>query len=197
MEVRLILPLEVGKVSNQLDHGHLDDSEREWLRASRRTAARRSWLLIGVLVVAAVILAWLTVDGLPGQDQAGPTTTTPSQRAVADGQQALADWGEFAVTYDLGKVKDSFWTNGPQYKQLAKEAKARKGQEVGPPPYTMTMTGVQVLEPRPDQRVLRGKVQMARPGERSRTFNWDVWMQLDEADGGHWRLWTVRDTAPS
>jgi hypothetical protein len=61
----------------------------------------------------------------------------------------------------------------------------------------MTMTGVQVLEPRPDQRVLRGKVQMARPGEQSRTFNWDVWMQLDEADGGHWRLWTVRDTAPS
>ena len=51
--------------------------------------------------------------------------TTPSQRAVADGQQALADWGEFAVTYDLGKVKDSFWTNGPQYKQLAKEAKAQ------------------------------------------------------------------------
>lgn len=197
MEVRLILPLEVGKVSNQLDHGHLDDSEREWLRASRRTAARRSWLLIGVLVLAAIFLAWLTVDGLPGGDRAATTTTTPDQRAIADGEQALADWGEFAVSNDLADVKDSFWANGPQYKQLAKEAKARKGQEVGPPPYTMTMTGVQVLEPRPDQRVLRGKVQMARPGEQSRTFNWDVWMQLDEADGGHWRLWTVRDTAPS
>ena len=43
-------------MSDRLDHGHLDDSEREWLRASRRSAARKSWLLIGVLVVAAIFL---------------------------------------------------------------------------------------------------------------------------------------------
>jgi hypothetical protein len=183
-------------VSDQFDH--LDDSEREWLRASRRSAARRSWLLIGVLVVAAVILAWLTVDGGPGPKRAAaPTTTTPDQRAIADGQRALADWGEFAVTYDLGKVKDTFWANGPQYKQLAREAKEHKGKAVGPPPYTMTMTPVRVLQPRPNQRVLRGRVQMTRPGEQPQTFNWDVWMQLDQADGGQWRLWTVRTTAGS
>ena len=50
-------------MSDRFDH--LDDNEREWLRASR-SAARRSWLLIGVLVVAALALAWLTVDGLLG-----------------------------------------------------------------------------------------------------------------------------------
>ena len=61
-------------MSNQFDH--LDDSEREWLRASRRSAARRSWLLIGLLVVAAIILAWVTVDGRPGQKQAAATTTS-------------------------------------------------------------------------------------------------------------------------
>src|SRR5215213_11422596 len=85
------------RVSDRLDHGHLDDSEREWLRASRRSAARRSWLLIGVLVVAAIILAWLTVDGRPGQKQAAATTTstTVDQRVIADGQRALTDWGEF------------------------------------------------------------------------------------------------------
>jgi hypothetical protein len=180
-------------VSNQFDH--LDDSEREWLRASRRSAARRSWLLIGVLVVAAIILAWLTVDGRPGQNRAAaPTTTTADQRAIADGQRALADWGVFAVTNDLGQVKDTFWANGPQYKQLASEAKARK-KPIGPPPYTVTMSGVQVLKPRPDQRVLRGRVQMSRPGERPQTFNWDVVMQLDQAAGGQWRLWTVRPVA--
>jgi hypothetical protein len=180
-------------VSNQFDH--LDDSEREWLRASRRSAARRSWLLIGVLVVAAIILAWLTVDGRPGQNRAAaPTTTTADQRAIADGQRALADWGVFAVTNDLGQVKDTFWANGPQYKQLASEAKARK-KPIGPPPYTVTMSGVQVLKPRPDQRVLRGRVQMSRPGERPQTFNWDVVMQLDPAAGGQWRLWTVRPVA--
>ena len=169
-------------MSNQFDH--LDDSEREWLRASRRSAARRSWLLIGVLVVAAIILAWLTVDGRPGKKQAAATTTstTVDQRVIA---------------YDLGKVKDTFWANGPQYKQLAREAKAHKGKAVGPPPYAMTITPAQVLKPSPNQRVLRGRVQMIRPGEQPRAFNWDVWMQLDPADGGQWRLWTVRNTSGS
>jgi hypothetical protein len=181
-------------VSDQFDH--LDDNEREWLRASRRTAARRSWLLIGILVVVALFLAWLTVDGLPRLSRQPTTTTSADQRAIADGEQALADWGEFAVTNDLATVKDTFWADGPQYKQLEREAKQRK-EPIGPPPYKMTMTGVQVLKPRDDQRVLRGRVQMTRPGERPQSFNWDVWMQLDQADGGHWRLWTVRNTAGS
>ena len=183
-------------MSDRLDHGHLDDSEREWLRASRRSAARKSWLLIGVLVVAAIVLAWLTVDGLPGGDDA-PATTTPEQRIIADGEQALADWGEFAVSNNLSDVKESFWADGPQYKQLAKEAKERKGEPIGPPPYKMTMSEVKVIAPsnRADQRVLRGQVQMTRPGEEPQSFNWDVWLQLDKASDGRWRLWTVRETA--
>ena len=179
-------------MSHQFDH--LDDSEREWLRASRRNAARRSWLLIGVLVVIAIILAWLTVDGLPGTNRAATTTTTVDQRAIADGERALADWGEFAVSNNLADVKDSFWANGPQYKQLAKEAKQRQGEPIGPPPYKMAMTGVKVIVPRADQRVLRGKVEMTRPGEKPQRFNWDVWLQLDPASEGRWRLWTVRQT---
>jgi hypothetical protein len=180
-------------VSDRFDH--LDESEREWLRSTRRSAARRSWLLIGVLVLIAIFLAWLTVDGLPGLNRQATTTTTVEQRAIADGERALADWGEFAVTNNLDTVKDTFWANGPQYKLLAKEAKERKGQPLGPPPYTMTLSGVQVLKPRDDQRVLRGRVQVTRPGERPQSFNWDVWLQVDQAAGGRWRLWTVRDTA--
>jgi hypothetical protein len=160
--------------------------------ASLLTAARRTWLLIGVLVLAAILLAWLTVDGLPWGGGAQPTTTTPDQRVVADGEKALADWGHFAVSNNLSDVKDSFWVNGPQYKQLAKEAKARKPIEG--PPYTMTMSGVEVIPARDDQRVLRGKVEMTRPGEKPQTFNWDVWLQVDPEAGGRWRLWTVRDT---
>jgi hypothetical protein len=61
----------------------------------------------------------------------------------------------------------------------------------------MTMTGVKVIAPsnRADQRVLRGQVQMTRPGEDPQSFNWDVWLQLDQASDGRWRLWTVRETA--
>jgi hypothetical protein len=182
-------------VSHQFDH--LEDSEREWLRASRRNAARRSWLLIGALVLIAILLAWLTVDGLPGADRKATTTTTPDQRAIADGEKALADWGQFAVSNDLRDVKDSFWANGPQYKQLAKEAKQRQGEPIGPPPYKMTMTGVKVIAPRPDQRILRGTVEMTRPGEKPQSFNWEIWLQQDRASDGRWRLWTVRTTSPS
>jgi hypothetical protein len=181
-------------VSEHFDH--LDDNEREWLRASRRNAARRSWLLIVVLVAAALLLAWLTVDGLPwGGGGAATTTTTPDQRVVADGEEALADWGVFAVSNDLADVKDSFWANGPQYKLLAEESKDRKA--LGPPPYKMTMTDVKVIKPggREDQRVLRGKVQLTRAGEKPQSYDWDVLLQVDPAAGGRWRLWTVTPTA--
>ena len=182
-------------MSDRFDH--LEDSEREWLRASRRSAARRSWLLIVVLVVVAIFLAWLTPRVLPdGQDRAAPSTTTPEQRAVADGERALADWGRFAVTNDLRVVKDSFWPNGPQYKQLAQEAKG-SDKPIGPPPYQVTMSGVRVLTPRPNERVLRGRVQFSRPGERQQAYTWDVWLRRDTKSGDRWRLWTVRETAGS
>jgi hypothetical protein len=178
-------------VSDRFDS--IEDSERVWLDAKRRSAARRSWLLIGALVLIAVFLAWLTVDGLGG-GRAVTTTTTAEQRALADGQQALADWGRFAVTNDLRVLKDSFWANGPQYKLLAEEAQKRD-KPIGPPPYTVTTAGVRVITARPDQRVLRGRVQFTRPGEVAQTNAWDVWMRRDDASGGRWRLWTVRETA--
>jgi hypothetical protein len=170
----------------------IEESERVWLDAKRRSAARRSWLLIGALVLVAVFFAWLTVDGFGGR-QAATTTTAVDQRALADGQQALSDWGRFAVTNDLRVLKDSFWANGPQYKQLAKEAQARD-RPLGGPAYTVTMTGVQVINARADQRVLRGRVLLTRPGEVAQTYSWDIWMQRDDDAGGRWRLWTVRET---
>jgi hypothetical protein len=172
------------------------DGERELLRDERRQAARRNALLIGIAVLVAAILAWVTV-GRPDNGGKATATTSVNQRAIADGEKALADWGQFAVSNDLRDVKDSFWANGPQYKQLAKEAKARQGKTIGPPPYKMTMTVARVLSPRENQRVLRGRVEMTRPGEKAQHFNWDVWLQRDPTSDGRWRLWTVRTTAPS
>jgi hypothetical protein len=172
----------------------INEPERVWLDRQRRSAARRSWLLIGLLVLIALFLAWLWADGFGG-GTATTTTTTTEQRALADGQQALADWGRFGVTSDLRTIKDSFWANGPQYKLLAREAE-KHPKPIGPPAYTVTMTGVQVINARADERVLRGKVSFTRPGEVPQTYNWDVWMRRDDASGGRWRLWTVRQTAP-
>ena len=174
-------------------YNYIGDDEELWLESKRRAAARRSWLLIGALVLIAILLAWLWTNGLGGG--AATTTTTADQRALADGRQALADWGRFGVTGDLRTLKDSFWANGPQYKLLAKQAQ-QGGKPIGPPPYTVKMTGVQVINARADERVLRGKVSFTRPGEAPQTYNWDVWMRRDDASGGRWRLWTVRETAP-
>lgn len=169
----------------------MNESEREWLRASRRRANRRTWLLIALLVVVAIVLAWLTVR-MPGDErQAATATTTVDQRALADGQRALADWGRFAVSKDLGVVKESFWSNGPQYKELATEA--RQGKALGPPAYQITMSGARVLPRSGNERVLRGKVQVTRPGEVEQNYEWDVLMRRDDKAGGRWRLWTVVD----
>jgi hypothetical protein len=52
-----------------------------------------------------------------------------------------------------------------------------------------------VIDSGDEQRVLRGRVQLTRPGEQAQTYSWDVWMRQDPAAGGRWRLWTVRPTA--
>jgi hypothetical protein len=54
----------------------LDDAEREWLNASRRAAARRTWLLIAVLVLIGLVLAWVTIEGLPVTRTRATKTTT-------------------------------------------------------------------------------------------------------------------------
>ena len=179
-------------MSHQFDH--LDESEREWLRSSRRSAARRTWLLIGVLVLVALGLAWLTMNGPPFRSRsASPPALTADQQALADGRRALEAWGRFAVTNDLGDLRDWFWANGPQYKQLAEEARKRK-RAPGPPAYQFTLaSNMRVLAPTAEQRVLRGRVEVTRPAEPVQRFNWDVWMRRD-GETGRWRLWTVQPT---
>jgi hypothetical protein len=178
-------------------YNYIRDDEQLWLDKKRRSAGRRTTLMIVAFVVLALVAAMLWVANDLGGGKAATTTTTADQRVQADGQQALADWGRFGVTGDLRTLQDSFWANGPQYKLLAKEAE-KHPKPIGPPAYTVKLTVVQVKNAaRADERVLRGKVSFTRPGEAPQTFNWDVWMRRDDASGGRWRLWTVRETAPS
>jgi hypothetical protein len=178
-------------VSHRYDH--LEESEREWLRSSRQRAARRTWLLIVVLVLIAIGLAWLTLDGPGAKPRAARPTLSADQRAMADGQAALDAWGRFAVSNQLADLRDTFWTNGPQYKQLARE-EVERSKPLGPPAYTFTLSGTRVLAPSANQRVLRGHVRVTRPGEVVQGYDWDVWLRRDDASG-RWRLWTVANTA--
>jgi hypothetical protein len=183
------------------DHfDHLDHNERLWLHAvRRRRAARRARLLAGVLLVVAVLLALVASDGSPAPkvQAPAPAPAAPSaeQLALQDGQRALDSWGRFAVTNDLRHLRDYFWRDGPQYRDLLGLAKLRAGQRpLGPPAYRFVLSGARVLAPSPDQRVLQGRVRVSRPGERAQSYRWNVWMRRDRSSDGRWRLWTVEAT---
>jgi hypothetical protein len=173
---------------------HDFDDERRWVRPPPRHRRR---LLLGLALVAAVVLVSLALGGRsdvlppPHRMPAGPTA---EQQALEAGQRALEAWGRFAVTNHLGTLRGWFWTNGPQYRKLAREAKLRRGTNpIGPPPYRFAFTRVRVLAPSPGHRILRGRVRVTRPGERGQSYGWDVWMRRG-APGDRWRLWTVEAT---
>jgi hypothetical protein len=116
-------------VADRFDY--LDQGEREWLRATRRRSARRRARLAAAAVLAVVLGLTVLASGgsrerqLPAPVPAGPTA---EQRALEDGERALAAWGRFAVTNDLRQLRGHFWANGPQYQDLLRLAKLRAGR---------------------------------------------------------------------
>jgi hypothetical protein len=184
-------------VADRFDY--LDQSEREWLRATqRRSAARRARLLAAVVLVVVLGLSLLASGGSPEIRVSPPVPAGPiaEQQALEDGQRALDSWGRFAVTNDLRQLRDYFWADGPQYQDLLRLARLRGRQRpLGPPPYRFVLARAQVLAPSPDQRILQGRVQVSRRGEKMQSYRWNVWMRRDPASGGRWRLWTVEAAA--
>jgi len=175
----------------------LDENEREWLRSSRRQRSRRAWVsLLGAAVVLG-LLVWLVIALLPrggGGGTTPPVGTSAQQRLIADSRQALQDWGRFGVSGDLNRVKASFWPNGPQYKQLAREAAGLKKRPVGPPAYQFVLEDPVTVLQAGNDRLVRGVVKSTRQGQPSRSFRWDIYMRQDPASGGRWRVWTVANS---
>lgn len=188
----------------------LGDEEREWLRTRPpQSSVRRMWFAVLVLVVILIGLWWLIFRGLFQDDRltkvpAPPTTvlhqpatrfSAAEQRIIADGRRALAAWGEFAVSGDLGKLDGTFWKDGLQYQKLVKEAPDLKSKHAGPPPYKFTLTPSRVLDAPGGQKIVRGTVKVSRPGERTQSFQWDVYLRrVPGSNPEVWRLWTVANT---
>ena len=173
------------------------DDERRWLRPPLR---RRRRLLLALSLVATLTVVSLAFGGrsdvpAPPRGPGPPPGPTADQQALEAGRRALEAWGRFAVTNQLGTLHGWFWTNGPQYRTLAREAKLRRGTKaLGPPAYRFTLTRVRVLAPSPVHRILRGRVRVTRPGERGQSYGWDVWMRRGGASDDRWRLWSVTAT---
>ena len=172
------------------------DNERRWLR---RPPPRRHRFLLGLLLVP-LTLVWLPLGGPRPPGVGAPPSSLPAaptaeQRALEAGRRALVAWGRYAVTNNLGALRGWFWTNGPQYRSLAREARLRRGTKaLGPPDYRFALTRVRVLAPSPRDRVLRGRVRVTRPGERGQSYGWDIWMRRGGTSGDRWRLWSVNAT---
>jgi hypothetical protein len=180
-----------------LSHWVPEFNDEEWWLGPR-PPRRRHRLLLGLLLAVALTLAWLPLGGrseVVSPSASFPAGPTAEQLALEAGRKALAAWGRFAVTNQLSTLRGLFWTNGPQYRQLAREAKLRRDTKaLGPPAYRLALTRVRVLAPSRSHRVLRGRVRVTRPGERGRSFGWDVWMRGGGPSGQSWRLWTVKPT---
>jgi hypothetical protein len=174
------------------------------------------WFAVLVLVVILIGLWWLIFRGLFQGDRLTkvppphttisaqpPKTTQPAathfsqaeQRMIADARSALGAWGEFAVSGDIGQLGDTFWKDGRQYQKLAEEAPALKSKHTGPPPYKFTLTPSRVVDAAAGQKIVRGTVKVSRPGERTQSFQWDVYLRpVPGSNPERWRLWTVANT---
>ena len=172
----------------------LDENEREWLRSSRRARSRRAWLTATVAAIVVAALVWLIIHGVqtsPGKTIPPPTTTSANSRVVSDGREALKEWGMFGATGDLRAVQGSFWPDGPQYKELQKEAPGLLKRHVGLPPYQFALeTPFKIINSGSD-KIIRGTVATSRQGEATHRYNWDIYLRQDPKLGGRWRVWTV------
>jgi len=181
--------------SNRFDP--LDENEREWLRSSRRRRTRRAWVMVGGIAVAIGVLVALVVVLLSGggtHASRTPVATSVQERVLADSRKALQDWGRFGVSGDLNPVKASFWPQGPQYKQLQREAPRLSQHPIGSPAYQFALEAPVVVLVAGNDRIVRGVVKTSRRGEPTLTFHWDIYMRQDRAAGGRWRIWTVANT---
>ena len=125
-----------------------------------------------------------------------PPLAAADRPVVADTQRALQAWGQFAISGNLSLVQGYFWTNGPQYLELTKEAPGVRQKHAGPPPYQFNLVSPRVMKSGGRERIVRGVVNVVRPGEQTQVFHWDIYMRLDTGAGkDRWRLWTVKTTS--
>jgi len=149
-----------------------------------------------VAVFGFLALAFIVVVVGPAMSgsSAAPTVATPISPPGTDSElvettrEALSEWGRFAVTGDVGVLTGHFHPDGPQYRQLVREAPAlvaanRTGQAY------QVASRVTVKERLSDRAVVAARVVWERRGEPAQRMTWSV--ELRPTAAANWALWTV------
>ena len=118
------------------------------------------------------------------------STSTTLPPVLVAMQDALAAWGEFAVTGRMRDLGEFFVSGGPQRRLLRSEAAAIRQDSPGLPSYEVTARDVFTVSVSQDDVVMRAEVVWSRDGEQTQVFVWDIQMQRVD---GTWQLLTVQD----
>ena len=147
-------------------------------------------------VVGTTLAVVIVVGGALSLTHAGRSSSRPvtvvDERVLGSARAALDAWGRFGTTGDVNVVAPYFDNRGPQFTQLAGEARSIAPRPPGPPPYAFTLSGARILPgSAPDERIVRGDVVVSRANESDQQFQWDL--VLRRGSENRWLLWTVRD----
>jgi len=132
----------------------------------------------------------MSAAATPRPSRIDTSTTVAAPPVVVALLEALAAWGEFAVTGRVHDLGDHFVAGGPQRRRLRSEAESIRATTMAGPPYIVTAGDILTTSATPTNVVLRAEVEWAREGEATQFFVWDIQMQLVD---GRWQLLTVEE----
>lgn len=127
----------------------------------------RGRLGIGLLLV---LVLGVALYSIVSRDEASP---------IADVEEALGAWAEFAANGELEVVEGYFASDGPQYRRLALEAVKRGSR------YAFDFDRAEVVSP----LLVAGDVIFARNGRVILSARWEFELRRRH---GRYQIWTVR-----
>jgi hypothetical protein len=168
---------------------------------------RPPWrVVVAITVMVALAVGVVLVSLRANADEAAPGSEAAAAVAVAvegetagalrpetvlsDLDDALAAWGEFAVSGDLTAVDPFFAATGPQRAQLETEAPAIAADPAGPPPYVFDIVEYGGATTDGDVAEVVAGITLSRPGEPESSFRWRIEMRWLPG-AARWQLWTV------
>lgn len=155
----------------------------------RRWAAAAVVVSVAVLVLAGVLRAALDTGDAPTSTTVHHPAPSAENEVLSAATAAMSAWGDFAGTGDLARLDGHFDESGPQYRQLAGEARSMAAAGVTSAYEVDCRCVVETLSG--DRATVRATVAWRRGAEPEQRWEWIIDLRRSEAK---WTVWTVRAT---